>query len=287
MGRDVLNDWDDLCNNLPLASLGVYFGEIKNQTFDYLIIRDMKYDPENPKLEFWYEYVGTSRVSSGELLKKLKLVDEGSKKLISSMESENLLDILGELGENPPDVWLNLVGNIQKRNWRDYIGKYFLDLESLKGENYEKFEDGVYELLRALGFDVEKKGKEVEGDFPDGIATYEEKEHKSKSFAIIYDCKNRLFYPNKDDERALENYYNKEKVALKVKNVFAVFIVKSCQPNYNGQFPCFPIESLLYLLYKKLELGNKFNLLHLLKFLMFDAKKDKVLKIEWIKKNIR
>ncbi len=71
------------------------------------------------------------------------------------------------MNENPPEQWLELI-NLGKppKDWRDYVGKRFLELIYENLEN-DEFEDRVYELFRALGFKVLQFGHKTLGEYPD------------------------------------------------------------------------------------------------------------------------
>jgi mRNA-degrading endonuclease YafQ of YafQ-DinJ toxin-antitoxin module len=142
-------------------------------------------------------------------------------------------------------------------SWEEYIGKYFLKLKDVNISDSE-FEDIVAKLLNALGFDITQKGHKIKGEFADGIAAFE------NDYAIVYDCKNTYNYiPTANDKRALEKYFDDEKKVRKEKYLYKAFIAKSFRGReVERDIDIFylPVDSLLYLLYKKLTMGPKFTL---------------------------
>jgi len=254
-----LSDWETLSKNCPLAGIGIYIkqtlkGKVhdySNKQFVYLKIKGMDYDRRTKEPLFDFEPIQKSYTESKKLWNKLP--DE-NKKLFSSIDADNLIKILKEIEEEPPKEWLNLIESGKTPSyWYDYIGKYFLELKN-GGLSNDEFEDRIVALLTALGFDVTQKGHKLGGEYPDGVAAFEDE------YAIVYDCKNRVnFIPTAEDKRAIRKYLEDEKKVRKEKNLFCAFIAKSFGEVQKDIF-YFSVDAILYLLYKKLIMGFKFSL---------------------------
>jgi len=250
-----LSDWETLSKNCPLAGLGIYIKQKENdyrdRPFVYLKIKGMDCG-ENEQPLFDFEPIKKSYTESKELWNKLP--HQNKKNLFSSIDADNLIKILKEIGETHPEEWLDLIESVKTpTDWRDYIGKYFLELKTGSLSN-DEFEDRIAALLTALGFDVTQKGHKCGGEYPDGIAAFEGK------YAIVYDCKNSVdFIPIAEDKRALKKYWDDEKKVHEDKNLFCAFIAKSFGKVEKDVF-YFSVDAILYLLYKKLIMGSKFSL---------------------------
>ncbi|ADT85191.1 hypothetical protein [Thermococcus barophilus] len=253
-----LKDWENLKKSLPLPGLGVYIKQtIKGKIHDYLHkpfvylrVKGMKYN-EKGEPHFDFEPIGKAKVKSEELLKRLP----NKSALFFSISPKEIIQILEELGEKPPKEWLKLLeGEARGWNWKDWIGKYFSDIEEEELSN-DEFEDRIADLLKAIGFNVIQKGHKLEGEFADGIAWID-------NYYIVYDCKNRWNYtPTDSDIRAIKKYLEDEMKRNGEENrYYPVFIAKSVGMNIKKDVFCIPVNSLLYLLYKKLQLGPKFKL---------------------------
>lgn len=161
---------------------------------------------------------------------------------------------INEPEEQMPTASGGAVVNTSLNDWKNYIGKVYL-LLMLEELSNDDFEDIVAQLLIALGFDVLQKGHLLFGAYPDGFARIDE------NFGIVYDCKNsRNFFATEEDIRAINQYYQDEKNKNEQMKIFKVFITKSSKAISRGDIFVWSVESLLYLLYKKLTLGNKFQL---------------------------
>lgn len=102
-----------------------------------------------------------------------------------------------------------------------------------------------------------QKGYKLKGDYPDGVAIF------GGEYAIVYDCKNtENFSPTANDIRALKTYVEDEEKIHKDKSLFGVFIAKSFG-KIASNFFYFPVDALLYLLYRKLEMGSNSVYYHL------------------------
>jgi hypothetical protein len=261
-----LPGWEELSKNCPLAGLGIYIKQKDKdyfaQSFVYLKINGMRYDTDSDTPFFSFKVIKKATASSKSLVDKLP---SEARKLFWAMNADDLIKILSEIGETPPKEWLALLGSVRTSAcWRDYIGTYFLDLQSETLSN-DEFEDRVAHLLTALGFDVTQKGHKIKGEYADGIATFDENE-----CAIVYDCKNTVdFVPTAESVRALEKYFEDEKKVHRGKSLYKAFIAKSFTGGQRATF-FLPVDSLLYLLYKKLTMGSKFTLSPLRKILDSD-----------------
>lgn len=254
-----LPGWNDLSNSCPLPGIGRYFGDFSRNSFVYLTINGMGYDPGTEQPYFAFQTLEKSQTESRILDGKLPKKNRG---LFSVIEPEELLIILQNIGENPPEKWRKLIETKEKTTgWRDYVGKYFLETEEDTLSN-DEFEDRVAVLLKALGFKVVQKGHTLVGEFADGIVSF------NNDYAIVYDCKNtQSFFPTAADDRAIQKYWGDEKKIRGEQNIYCAFVAKSFTKEGEKSAFYLPISSLLYLLYKKLFLGSKFTLSPLKKIL--------------------
>ncbi len=250
-----LTGWEELSKNCPLAGLGIYIKQKERDftriPFVYLKITGMGYDTNTKSPSFNFKIIKKAGTESKSLTDRLP---SENRKLFSTINAYQLVQILKKIGENPPKEWLGLIERFEiPFDWRDYIGRYFLELESESLSNNE-FEDRIANLLTALGFDVTQKGHKIKGEYPDGVATFED------WYAVVYDCKNTTnFIPTAEDKRALEKYLNDEDKAREEENLYSAFIAKSFGKMQREVF-YLSVDSILYLLYKKLIIGSKFSL---------------------------
>lgn len=255
--------WEDLSKNCPLAGLGIYIKQKEKDftriPFVYLKITGMRNDTTTQQPFFDFKVIKKSNTQSKSLTDRLSAEN---KKLFSAIDAGKLIKILNEIDEKPPKEWLDFIELVETPvTWHDYIGKYLLDLKSGSLGN-EEFEDRVADLLTALGFDVVQKGHRIQGEYPDGIAAFEDE------YAVVYDCKNTLnFIPTAADNRAVEKYMKDEGKMRKEKTILSAFITKSFGAAPQKDVFYFSVDFLLYLLYKKLSLGSRFNLAPLKKIL--------------------
>jgi len=258
-----LSNWNELEKSLPIPGIGVYMRQrekdYRQRNFVYLRIKGMRYG-ELREPYFDFEPIRRGEQTSAALLDKI-----GQHKLFESHPVDQLIEILKELGEEPPSDWLRLAKERVEEDWRSWIGSYFLRAES--DISNDGFEDVIADIFRAIGFSVEQMGHRVHGNNPDGILVTS----LPYDFAIIYDCKNsREYYPNQDDKRALEDYLTRHKVEVKAKcgyitNVYSCFVAKSFDSKLSsasevGADVLLDLRSLLYILYKRLRMGSKFTL---------------------------
>jgi len=252
-----LPEWDKLVNSCPLPALGVYIrGRLRGEYVDrthkeivYLKVTGMRFDEETEQPYFRIEPICESSIPSKIFLESFPAIS-----LFTVVEGTKILEILKALGEEPPKEWIELIGAGKPIiGWRDYVGKYFLDL--IDGELSDNdFEDRCYQLLTSLGFEVEQLGHKVVGEYPDGEA-------KIDDIIIVYDCKNTFDYkPNAEDRRKLNEYVRDAKLKYKDKSVYGTFIARNFGDSQKGDLFYFPVSSLVYLLYKKIILGRKFSL---------------------------
>lgn len=158
----------------------------------------------------------------------------------------------------------------KKTLWEQYIGEYFLTLKNPDFQNDNDFEDKVFDLLKAIGFDVKQKGYKKKGSYPDGTAIIDK-------YTLVYDCKNsNNYYPNIEDINKMKSYVDSEKSDDTKMDVYPLFIARNYSDKINksyGQY--FNIETMLYLFYVKIRLGNKFNLNKVKKIFKDNLKFDK------------
>ena len=271
-----LLEWNDLSNSCPLPGIGRYIKDFSQNSFVYLKIMGMKYDPDTEQPYFNFKTITKSKTESRRLEEKLPY---DKRRLFSVIEPEKLIGILQEIGEEPPEEWKKLIEKEEEIiHWKDHIGKYFLEMEGMALSN-DVFEDRVAVLLNALGFEVKQKGHKIPGEYPDGIASF------GNDYAIVYDCKNTQdFILNAEDERAIRKYLKDEKTIRNEQHIYCAFIAKSFWREGRKDIFYLPITSLLYLLYKKLSLGSKFTLSPLKKILdNFILFKNETINKEWIK----
>lgn len=274
-----LIEWNELFETCPLPGLGIYIKHRKNDfsnvPFVYLKITGMNYDVSTEKPFFNFKVIGKSNTESIKIFSILPAENNG---LFSAIVSEKLIEILNEINESPPKEWLDLMGHTTPvSNWEDRIGKYFLEIKNGSLGDKE-FEERVAKLLIALGFKVTQKGYIIKGAYPDGIAAF------NNEYAIVYDCKNSSGYaPSADDIRAIKTYLDDEKKVGRYKHLFCAFIAKSFRPIHDKDIFYFSIDSLLYLLYKRLNLGIEFDLNPFKKILSNNAAFDiETINKEWI-----
>lgn len=274
-------EWDELSKNCPLPGLGIYIKQrekdFSRNKFVYLKITGMRYDSSSGQPYFDFKTIANSNTESKKLTESLP--PDNNRKLFSVIQPEKLIGILQNIGERPPEEWKKLI-EIEERitNWRDYIGKYFLEIEERVLSN-DEFEDRVAVLFNALGFGVKQKGHRISGEYPDGIVSFD------NDYAIVYDCKNTPYFVlSAGDERAIRKYLEDEKKIRSERNIYCVFIAKGFIGEGRKDIFYLPINSLLYLLYKKLSLGSKFTLSPLKKLLdNFTPLKKETIDKEWIK----
>lgn len=258
-----LPGWDALSKSCPLAGIGRYIKQkgkdFSSNPFVYLEISGMRYDDSTKQPYFNFRTLKNSNTRSAILETKLLPIN---RKLFSVIDAGELMKILRDVGESPPEEWKRLIEIKEEKSfWKDYVGKYFLEIED-RTLSDDELEDRVAALLNALGFRVDQKGHTIVGEFPDGIASFEE------NYAIVYDCKNtQNFSPNAENERAIKKYLDDEKKVRSEQNISCAFIAKSFKEESRKDIFYLPINSLLYLLYKKLRIGSNFSLSPLKKIL--------------------
>jgi hypothetical protein len=261
-----LPEWESLARNCPLPGIGIYIKQkgkdFSSRHFVYLKIKGMRYDSNSETPYFDFEPVGQSNKRSRELADRLG----GRVPLFSVKDCSEILTTLQSLAETPPSASEDLLSPEQnttsqaRYTWKDYIGRYFLDIENENISNNE-FEDRVCALLTAIGFEAKQQGHIKPGEHPDGVAFVGD-------YGLVYDCKNSTDYrPTTDDKRAILKYLEDEKKAYESKTLFPVFIAKSFRSYNEKDIYHLDVEALNYLLYKKICLGSKFNLSRIKKLL--------------------
>lgn len=252
-----LPNWNILANSCPLAGLGIYYQKRRDCSripFVYIKIKEMSYDSKTGNPFFDFDVIGVSSTQSDTLRRKLPLKNQ---LLISTIEIEDLLRVLNEIGEKAPEEWLHWATDKAlpkpSLSWRDYLGNYFWGLEHGTLSNNE-FEDRIAFLLRALGFKVTQKGYTVPGPYADGVALHED-------IGVVYDCKNSQTYtPIESDIRALKQYTNDEATLHSGKTLYSAFISRDFQTPSQQDISHLRVEPLLYLLTVELIRGSEFNL---------------------------
>jgi hypothetical protein len=236
---------------------------MKSCNVDFLLVNEIVINGKGEPT-FLYKWLGKSEVGSEQLD---RIVPKGIQLYYYTLTHQELLAIVEKLHLKPPAEWLGVFGEIEidpsipiegipkSQSWQRYIGQHFLDLNGPPLSNY-LFEDTVADLLIALGFEVVPKGHLTVGEYPDGVAVFR------GDFSIVYDCKNRAqYFPPAEDKRALDTYYKNEKLANDKKyEMFSAFIAKSFDNPNQREVHLLSTESLSYLLYKKLLLGDHFTL---------------------------
>lgn len=259
-----IENWENIKSQLVIPAIGIYKRDHANINFVFLKIMGMRYDETNSAY-FDFRVIQKSTVSSSTLINLLP--QKNKSPLFSSIDLDGLIKIIKATGAIIPDEWIQKTSNSKdttttpthqiqtvQDDFLSYIGKHYQKLLSSDISN-DEFEDITANLLVALRFDVKQQGHNVIAAKADGIAFFE------NDFGIVYDCKNQNnFVLTADYERAINRYLEDEKLVNKVENLFPVFIVKGFRQIGNSNIKIFEIESLLYLLYKKLTLGNKFSL---------------------------
>jgi len=251
-----LAEWSELSKSCPLPAIGRYYDK-KNQKFSespfiYLKVTGMHYDSNTESPIFDRVMIARSKTASKVLYDQLP---SKHRYYFSVVDSDSLIQILRKINDDPPEEWLQLVGKLlPKPDWKDHIGKFFLEIsENALGNN--EFEDRVAALIRAVGFKIKQKGHTMVGEYPDGIAFLDD------DLLIVYDCKNtKNFVPTTQDIRALKKYAEDEGKIHSKKKIYCLFVAKSCSKTSKESIPCFSVDSLIYLLYKKIHIGPGFNL---------------------------
>jgi len=266
--------WDNFANNCPFPAIGFYRDHITgraNSATNYVYINVNGIEHDDRTLYFSYEYLLNSNTRSIDLMNSLPLNNRNL--LFTSIDENDLYEIFNRLNETPPNIWVNFnnqqINEIPRNGveliqptieFNGFIGNYFTEIIHENLANNE-FEDRVKSLLTALGFDVIQRGHIVQGRFPDGYAQFDNN-------ILVYDCKNsNNYFPIAEDSNALDGYLNQARNLYPGNNLFSAFIAKSYSNNLPPNYIYFSIDSLNYLLYKKLILGNGFNLLPLLNIL--------------------
>jgi hypothetical protein len=255
-----LPDWLKLKSSLPLPGVGVYRKKYEDRPIKYLQIKDIYYNESDKRLYFDFEPISTGKSSSVAFSQKVP-----ERALYSRLPFDDLIGILKELSEDPPPSWIQLA--LEKKapaEWRDHVGKHYLRLEE-DAISSDDFEDIVFDLFVALGFDVKKNGHARQGKYPDGTAISPD----PFKFALIYDCKSsKHYYPNADASRALAEYSENLDPEIRskhprIKNVYLCIVAKSFESTLTippqGVDLLIDSTSLIYLLYNRLTRAKEFK----------------------------
>ena len=258
---DIIND------NCPIVGIGYYkrspnpVGATGNENFEYIKINGIT---QNGPADFSisYEFIRTSNTQSNILSQHIP----GLYFLFYDNNNENILiNILHLLHEDIPVIIEPPIINVPPviiippvTYWHNYIGNYFLELRN-NGLGDGDFEDRVYKLLVALGFDVKQEGHTTPGAYPDGTITIQ-------NYKLIYDCKNRdNYFPVQADVNQMTNYINNNNMQFPNFQNRGIFIARNfgnIQNRHNYFY--YKVDDLLYLYFKKIILGNNFNINSLL-----------------------
>lgn len=148
-----LSGWDELRKKCPLPGVGIYSKFKKHNlledSFVYLRITGMEYDPETLKPTFFFEPIKEADTKSISLINRMS---SHHRRLFSAIKSDELLHILKGLNESPPREWVELLREPpigEGARWREFIGEHFHEIDEANLSN-EEFEDRVFQLLKAL-----------------------------------------------------------------------------------------------------------------------------------------
>jgi hypothetical protein len=97
-----MSDWEEVSDACPVSGIGLYHTRIKEENFVYLKVTEMTYNSSNGEPKFIFKSLRESDTES------YKLRDKISRKLYHAVEDEGLLEILDELGEEPPQEWTEI-----------------------------------------------------------------------------------------------------------------------------------------------------------------------------------
>lgn len=260
--QQIIQNLQNINHICPLVAIGYYRGAQNNYNYDYIKIRGAEINAQG-HIIVTHDFINSSHTRSIDLQ---NLLPPGSGSLFSIFNEDAIIEnILHSLNEVFPTIGGNSVNinPIQRTSveppFISYIGNNFLDLLQNNLSN-DEFEDRVYELLVALGFKVEQRGKLVFGSFPDGYAKIDDKN------ILVYDCKNsNNFILTQQAINSMNNYLQDAHLKFPNCNLIPVFIARGYNiNNARSGFFFYKIKPLLYLLYKKLKRGIDFNLNNLL-----------------------
>jgi hypothetical protein len=95
-----MSDWEEVSEECPVAGIGLYHTRIDDENFVYLKVNEMSYD-NTGEPRFVFESLRESDTESYKLDREL------SGRLFYTVGKDELLDILDEVDEAPPQTWMN------------------------------------------------------------------------------------------------------------------------------------------------------------------------------------
>lgn len=267
------NYWQPLSQQCPLKGIGFYRDHPdgrcqSSNNFVYLRINGIRYDGH--RIHFDFHFLGLSNTQSINFIHSLPYINRNP--LFSKIDDIIFNTIRIDLNLLPSQDWNNIALIIQppppppppppQNEINNFIGNYFLEIKTtILGNN--EFEDRIFNLLTALGFETSQRGHIIRGAFPDGYAFF-------NNNILVYDCKNSInYFPHAEDRLAMDNYIQQSlNLFPEFNNYFPVFIAKSFSNNLPINYKCINIDSLLYLYYKKIRMGVEFHLNPLINILL-------------------
>lgn len=272
----IANNWEQINAQCPMIGIGYYKnsntpnGTTGNENFEYIkIIGITRNAPNDYTVNF--SFIKSSKTTSNNLR---NLLPPGKGYIFSVFNDNSLNQILLQLHEELPVLEITATPQVQNdinanntqrtpsdiNNWKNFIGDYYKELlnSNLSDSDYE---DRVYELLIAIGFNVNQKGHIIKGPYPDGIILFE------NNYMIIYDCKNSdNYFMDLQESRKMNDYIQAESIVNPNKDINGIFIARNYSSNLNrNNYYFYTIDSLLYLLYKRLKKGKEFNVINILR----------------------
>jgi len=248
-----------------IPGIGVYIkgkkADFRSMPPCFLVIKSIEETERGEPLFDLHFVQKMERISSAQLIAEI-----GRQGFFFIIPQEKVLGALNKLGIHPPSEWKTLLSEKPQPSWQNWIGEHFLSI--LEPVSANEYEDRIAEALRALGFEVEQMGYKKEGEYPDGIIY-------GRDFSIVYDCKNRPdYFLDAKDKRAMIKYIQDAKRRIKEKRGIGKVYFALVTHSYNQRIKnlsdieketstkgtLFTSESLLYLLFKKLSLGQSFLL---------------------------
>lgn len=269
------NYWQPLSLQCPLKGIGFYRNHPDGRcqatnNFVYLRINGIRYDGQ--RIHFDCHFIALSNTQSINFIHSLPYINRNP--LFSQIDENIFNTIRNDLTLLPPQDWNNITPEIHPLQHpippqhlpqveiNNFIGNYFLEIRNVILGN-DEFEDRIYNLLTALGFETSQRGHLIQGAFPDGYAFF-------NNNVLVYDCKNSdNYFPHAEDRLAMDNYVEQAiNLFPEFNNHFPVFFAKTFSNNLPINYKCINIDSLLYLYYKKIGMGINFQLNPLINILL-------------------
>lgn len=267
------NYWQPLSQQCPLKGIGFYKDHPDGRcqatnNFVYLRINGVRYDGQ--RIHFDCRFIGFSNTQSINFIHSLPYINRNP---LFSIIDDNIFNTINrDLNLLPPQEWNNItplipppqppIPNTPPEEINNFIGNYFLEINTaILGNN--EFEDRIYNLLIALGFETSQRGHLIQGAFPDGYAFF-------NNNILVYDCKNSVnYFPHAEDRLSMDNYVEQAiNLFPEFNNHFPVFIAKTFSNNLPVNYKYINVNSLIYLYYKKISMGIDFQLNPLINIFM-------------------